>query len=175
MLSNFNSLTTERCEQIYIIIVIRIIHLNINEWYQSTAATFGYCQTSETWCNLVRNKLVDHSDVVGALVLLQLHLHSPLNTWLHWIGQRQLQDKTRIIEVLGFDAPSIRGFTVFQHVRLQHIFNHQIQFSRSHFGIIIFRLDQQFCLLCQHFADILKCTFLEKKLYFDENFTDVCS
>ena len=28
--------------------------------------------------------------------LLQLHLHSRLNTWLQWIGQRQLQDETRI-------------------------------------------------------------------------------
>ena len=28
-------------------------------------------------------------------VLLQLHLHSRLNTWLQWNGQRQLQDETR--------------------------------------------------------------------------------
>ena len=27
--------------------------------------------------------------------LLRLHLHSRLNTWLQWIGQRQLQDETR--------------------------------------------------------------------------------
>ena len=29
--------------------------------------------------------------------LLQLHLHSRLNTWLQWIGKRQLLDETRII------------------------------------------------------------------------------
>ena len=30
--------------------------------------------------------------------LLQLHLHSQLNTWLQWIGERQLQDETRTIK-----------------------------------------------------------------------------
>ena len=44
--------------------------------------------------------------------LLQLHLHSRLNTWLTWIGQ--LQDETRNIKVLGFGAPYIRGSTVSQ-------------------------------------------------------------
>ena len=41
--------------------------------------------------------------------LLQLHLHSHLNTWLQWIGQRQLQDD---IQVLVFGAFYIRGLTV---------------------------------------------------------------
>ena len=41
--------------------------------------------------------------------LLQLHLHSRLNTWLQCIGQRQLQDKTRNI----FSAAYSRDFTVF--------------------------------------------------------------
>ena len=44
--------------------------------------------------------------------LLQLHLHSRLNTWLRLIGQRQLQDETIIIHVLWFDAAYIRNFTV---------------------------------------------------------------
>ena len=39
--------------------------------------------------------------------LLQLHLHSRLNTWLQWIGQYQLQDETRNIKLLGFGAPYI--------------------------------------------------------------------
>ena len=45
---------------------------------------------------LVGNKPAYQSDVVGATLpaLLQLHLHSRLNTWLQWIG---LQDKTRNI------------------------------------------------------------------------------
>ena len=42
--------------------------------------------------------------------LLQLHLHSRLNTWLQWIGQRRLQDEMRII--LGIRASYIRDFTV---------------------------------------------------------------
>ena len=44
--------------------------------------------------------------------LLQLHLHSQLNTWLQWIGQRQLQDETRSIYVLGLGASYIRELTV---------------------------------------------------------------
>ena len=36
--------------------------------------------------------------------LLHLHLHSRLNTWLQWIWQRQLQDETRDIKVVGFGA-----------------------------------------------------------------------
>ena len=34
---------------------------------------------------------------------------SRLNTWLQWIGQRQLQDETRNIEVLGFGEPYINS------------------------------------------------------------------
>ena len=37
---------------------------------------------------------------ISLLALLQLHLHSRLNIWFQWIGQRQLQDETRNIEVL---------------------------------------------------------------------------
>ena len=44
--------------------------------------------------------------------LLQLHLHSRLNNWLHWIKQRQLQDETINIQVWGFGASYIRYFTV---------------------------------------------------------------
>ena len=44
--------------------------------------------------------------------LLQLHLHSQFNTWLQWIGQRQLQDETRNIYVLGLGASYIRELTV---------------------------------------------------------------
>ena len=45
-------------------------------------------------------------------MLHQLNLHSILNTWLQWIGQRQLQDRTRNIEVLWFGALYSRGLTV---------------------------------------------------------------
>ena len=47
--------------------------------------TMKYRRTSDIRRTLVGNKTVDHSDAVG-----QLHLHSRLNTWLQWIGQRQL-------------------------------------------------------------------------------------
>ena len=46
------------------------------------------------------------------LVLLQLHLHSRLNTCLQWIEQRHLQDETRNILILGFGASYIRCLTV---------------------------------------------------------------
>ena len=35
----------------------------------------------------------------GLPALLQLHLHSWLNTWIQWIWQKQVQDKTRNIQV----------------------------------------------------------------------------
>ena len=47
-----------------------------------------YRQTSNIWGTLVGNKIVDDSE---------LHLLSRLKTWLQWIGQRQLQDETRLI------------------------------------------------------------------------------
>ena len=63
---------------------------------------------------VVGNKIVDHSDVVEHRLsaLLQLYLHSQINTWFQWIGQRQLQDVTRISSVLEFGASYIRDFTV---------------------------------------------------------------
>ena len=46
------------------------------------------------------------------LALLQLHLHSRLNTWLQWIGQRQLHDDKTNIAVLEFGATYIRDSNV---------------------------------------------------------------
>ena len=46
------------------------------------------------------------------LALLQLHLHSPLNTWLQYIAQRQLQAKMRNIQVVRFGKSYIRDLTV---------------------------------------------------------------
>ena len=60
-----------------------------------------YRQTSNIRRALVGNQIVDHSDVVGASALLQLHLHSRLNTWLHYITKRQLHDETRNILSFG--------------------------------------------------------------------------
>ena len=50
-----------------------------------------YRQVSNIRRTLEGDKIVDHS------ALLHLHLHSQLNTWLQWVGQRQLHDETRII------------------------------------------------------------------------------
>ena len=46
-------------------------------------------------------------------MLLQLHLHSQLNTWLQWIGQMQLQGETTITLISGFGAAYIGDFTVY--------------------------------------------------------------
>ena len=50
------------------------------------------------------NKIVDHSDVVGALPVSATETTSSFSTytWLQWIGQRQLQEEMRNIEGLGF-------------------------------------------------------------------------
>ena len=58
--------------------------------------TFNYHQTSNISRTLVGNKRVYHSDVVGA---------SPVGAAP--TTQKQLQDETRNISVLGFDAPYI--------------------------------------------------------------------
>ena len=50
--------------------------------------------------------------------LLQLHLHSQLNTWLQWIGPRQLQDETRNVYGWGLGATYIRDLTVFWAVKV---------------------------------------------------------
>ena len=44
--------------------------------------------------------------------LLQVHLHSQLNTWFQWIGQRPLQVKMRNISALGFVVTYIRDLNV---------------------------------------------------------------
>ena len=80
--------------------------------HPSRAEAGVYRQTSNVSRTLEGNKIVDHSDVVGAAPV-QLHLHSRLNTLLQWIRQRQLQDPTRNIQVLGFGAPCIRELTVY--------------------------------------------------------------
>ena len=58
--------------------------------------------------------MVDHSDIVGASPVGAAPTTSSfrLDTWLQWIGQRQLQDETRIIQVLGFGEAYIRDFMV---------------------------------------------------------------
>ena len=59
---------------------------------------YMYGQTSNISHTSIGNEIVDHSDVV------RVHLHSRPNTWLQWVGQRQLQDGTRNIKVLAFGA-----------------------------------------------------------------------
>ena len=47
--------------------------------------------------------------------LLKLHLRSQHNICFQWIGQRQLHDETRSIQVLGFGAPDIRDLSVIEY------------------------------------------------------------
>ena len=56
-----------------------------------------YCQTSNISRTVIGNKLVDHSDVVGASPVgaNSTIRHSRLNTWIQWIGKGKLQDETR--------------------------------------------------------------------------------
>ena len=64
---------------------------------------------------LVCDEIVDYSDVVGPSPVgaaPTTSSFSNFNTWLQWIGQRQLQDETRKIEVLESGVTYIRGLTV---------------------------------------------------------------
>ena len=83
--------------------------------YHASARESSYRKTSNISRTSVGNEIVDNSDVVAEhrlSALLQLHLRSRLNTWLQWIGRRQLQGDTRNIYILGFGATYTRGFTV---------------------------------------------------------------
>ena len=74
-----------------------------------------YRKVSNISRTLVGNKIVDHSDVVGASPVGAAPTTSSFSTyytWLQWIGQRQLQDVTRNIYVLGLDASYIREFYI---------------------------------------------------------------
>ena len=53
---------------------------------------------------LVGNKIADHLDVAGAVPTgdAPTTSYSRLNTWLQWIGQRQLQDETRNCQTFKF-------------------------------------------------------------------------
>ena len=57
----------------------------------------NYRQVSNIRRTLVGNEIVDHSDIVGASPVgaAPTTSSSRLNTWLQWIGQKQLQDETR--------------------------------------------------------------------------------
>ena len=74
-----------------------------------------YPQTSHISRILVGNKIVGITQMYlehRMSALLQLHLHSRLNTWLQCIGQSQLQDEARNIKLLGFGAPYIKRLTI---------------------------------------------------------------
>ena len=53
-----------------------------------------YHQTSNISCNLVGNKIVDHSYVAGTSPFGATQTTSPCSTWLEWIGLGQRQDET---------------------------------------------------------------------------------
>ena len=75
----------------------------------------NYRQVSNISRTLVGNKLlITQMELEHRLsALLQLHLHSQLNTFLQWIDQRQLQDETRNIYVWGLGVPYIRDLMVY--------------------------------------------------------------
>ena len=79
------------------------INLNV------TVPWISYCrQTSNRNRTLVSNKIVDHSDVIGAPPALPLHLHSQLDTCLQWIDI----DNCKTHLSFGFGALYIIGFSV---------------------------------------------------------------
>ena len=62
---------------------------------------------------LVGREIVDHSDVVEQCLSVLLKYIFILDyTWLQGIGQRQLQDETKNIQVLGFGASCTRSLMV---------------------------------------------------------------
>ena len=68
----------------------------------------NYHQTSNISSNFVGNKLIDHSDVIGASHVGVAPTTSSFLAWLQWIGQRQLEDE----ELLAFGVTYIWGLTI---------------------------------------------------------------
>ena len=86
-----------------------------------TSAAWGchkYRQTSSIKHTSIGNKIVDHSDVVGAVPVGAASTTSSFSTYhlLQWTGPRQLQDETRNIYIFGFGAYFIRGLMVFPYL-----------------------------------------------------------
>ena len=73
--------------------------------------------------------------------LLLLHIHSQLNTWLQWVEQRQLQDETRIIWVLGFGVTYIRVLMV----------------SETQFALVLFVMKVRRCILGHGLNSLCSC------------------
>ena len=71
----------------------------------------AYCQISN-----IRHTLVGNTFFLSLRCSWSITCHSQLNTWLQWIGQRQLQDKSRNIWVVGFCATYIRDLTVYHYI-----------------------------------------------------------
>ena len=66
--------------------------------HQATSHYLSQCwPSSMSPHGVTRPQWVNAAFLSDKLALLQLQLHSWLNTWLQWIGQRQLQDETRNI------------------------------------------------------------------------------
>ena len=73
---------------------------------------FSHCETSNIGCTLVSNKIVHHSDCswsIGCRRCSNIFIFD-INIWLQYIAQRQPQDETRNIDVLGFGASYIKRF-----------------------------------------------------------------
>ena len=79
-----------------------------------------------------------------------LYLHSQLDTWLQWIGQRQLQEEARVIEVLEFGASYIKDFTVvmtahWRHLQTPHL-RHFMQQTNKNMVHVSYDFNCQCCL-----------------------------
>ena len=72
-----------------------LVFSDLSENYEKHVSIY-YCQTSNIRNTLVGNKIVDHLDVVGALLVGAAPTSSSFSTY-HLAGQRQLQDETRNI------------------------------------------------------------------------------
>ena len=97
-------------------------------------------------------------------MLLKLHLHPRLIIWLQWTEQRQLQDETRNIQVLGFGTSYIRGCHTCFHTQILSslccylCWQHQLGLLYlTHWG-----LDKMAATLAD---DLFKCISLNKNFW----------
>ena len=69
--------------------------LSVNLFVVHVTTRLSYRQISNIGRTIVGNKIVDHSDVVGASPVGAAQTKSSFS--LQWFGQRQLQDETKNI------------------------------------------------------------------------------
>ena len=68
------------------------------------------------------NKIIDHSDEVGALLTSNYSFILDLTPGFNWLGKCNCKTRWETFKLLGFGATYIKNFTLFKSTTLSQIF-----------------------------------------------------